>query len=68
MTRPPPKIDKDMGPEVEKLGGYRPQNHRLLPQGTDMSPRRVAYTEIVNITILAAPRRRPNRLYTRGLS
>lgn len=67
-TAPAKKIDKDMGTEVEKIGGYRPQNNRLAPQSREMMPRRsVAYTEIVTITILPTPQQRRNRLYSRGL-
>lgn len=66
-----PKPDKDMGTEVEKLGGYRPGTSRLMPKGAEMRPRRVAYMEIMTMYELrpgtvAAPTRRRS-LYSRGI-
>lgn len=66
MTRPTRKIDKDMGKEVEKLGGYRPQSHRLRPS-SQMQPRGLTRVEIVSITIIGKPTRRRNAFYRRGL-
>lgn len=67
-NQPQKKTDKDMGREVEHLGGYRPQAVRLAPRGHEMAPRGITRTvEIVSITFIGPRRRQKNRLYQRGL-
>lgn len=54
--KPAPKQDKDMGTEVNNLGGYRPNNDRL-----SMKPVAARYMEIVIIQRGGGPRRQRRR-------
>jgi hypothetical protein len=64
---PRSKPDKDMGTEVEKLGGYRPGTDRLRP-----GPMVCRTTEILIINVRGGRGRKHrkdsrNALYRRGL-